>query len=410
LNGDLGEDRRGWLNRTVAAFGLTSLLSDLGHEMATAVLPLQLIRLGLGATALGAIEGIADAASGLAKLAGGVAGQRIARKKPWAAAGYAVTAIGTAALGFVSSLPVFVALRSTAWVGRGFRGPLRDYLVSDSVEPRYYARAFGLERAGDMIGAVVGPLLALSLLAAGIAFKNVLLVAIVPGLLAAACVLWLVKEHAHDRRAVRSTVLRPAMPRGFWPLGGAVLVFGLGDFSRSFLILAVAKAAPVADNGRVVLFGLPVLLYALHNGVSALATFPSGHLADRFGRRRVLAVGYGLGLSVNLALAFASHSIVAVGFAFLLSGVAIAIEETVEKACVAELLPREVRSYGLGILASANAVGDMVSSIGVGLLWDRMGARVAFGSAAGCSAAGLLFLVAIARRRDRGLPTESSSS
>ena len=409
MSRDVADGRPGWLNRTVAAFGLTSLLSDVGHEMATSVLPLQLARLGLGATALGAIEGIADAASGLAKLAGGVAGQRIARKKPWTAAGYALTAICTSALGFVATLPVFVALRSAAWVGRGFRGPLRDFLVSDSVEPRFYARAFGVERAGDMIGAVAGPLLALSLLAAGIAFKSVLLIAIVPGLLAAGCVIWLVKERAHDP-AAPTALLRPAMPRGYWPLVGAVLVFGLGDFSRSFLILAVAKAAPVADDGKAMLFGLPVLLYALHNGVSALATFPSGHLADRFGRRLVLAAGYFLGLGVNLTLAFGSHSLAAVCFAFLLSGVAIAVEETVEKACVSEMLPRESRSYGLGVLATANAAGDMVSSIGVGVLWDRMGAGVAFGSAAGCSAAGLILLVAIARRGDRGAPNAVSSS
>jgi MFS family permease len=410
LGGITGEGKRGWLNRTVAAFGLTSLLSDAGHEMATSVLPLQLTRLGLGASALGAIEGIADAASGLAKLAGGVAGQRITRKRPWTAAGYAVTALGTSALGFVSTLPLFVALRSTAWAGRGFRGPLRDFLVSDSVEPRYYARAFGLERAGDMIGAVAGPLLALSLLAAGVAMKSVLLIAVVPGLLAAACVMGLVKERAHDPAAGHGTMLRPSMPRGYWPLLGAVLLFGLGDFSRSFLILAVAKATPIADSGKAVLFGLPVLLYALHNGVSAIATFPSGHFADRFGRRRVLAVGYLLGLGVNLTLAAASRSLTAVCFAFLLSGVAIAIEETVEKACVAEMLPRESRSYGLGVLATANAVGDVVSSVAIGLLWDRLGAPVAFGSAAACSAAGLLLLLAIARRGDRGAPISASSA
>ena len=376
--------------------------------MATSVLPMQLARLGFGATALGAIEGIADAASGLAKLAGGIAGQRIARKKPWTAAGYAVTAVCTSALGFAAALPALVALRCLAWIGRGFRGPLRDFLVSDSVEPRFYARAFGLERAGDMIGAVVGPLLALSLLAAGIAFRSVLVIAVVPGLLAAACVAWLVRERPHEPDEARRARLRPAMPDGYWPLVGAVLLFGLGDFSRSFLILAVAKAAPAADDGKALLFGLPVLLYAFHNGVSAVASFPSGHLADRFGRRRVLAGGYLLGLGVNLTLSVGSRSILAVGAAFLLSGVAVAVEETVEKACVAELLPRESRTYGLGILATANAVGDMVSSLSVGILWDRMGAGVAFGSAAACSALGLVLLMAIARRR--GLPAANASS
>jgi MFS family permease len=392
---------RGWVNRTVAAFGLTSLLSDVGHEMATSVLPLQLARLGLGATALGAIEGLADAAAGISKLAGGIAGQRIARKKPWTTAGYALTAVCTSALGFAASLPALAALRCLAWIGRGFRGPLRDFLVSDAVEPRFYARAFGLERAGDMIGAVAGPLLAVALLASGIALRSVLLIAVVPGLLAAGCVAWLVVEHPRHPDERRVAPLRPAMPRGYWPLVGAVFAFGLGDFSRSFLILAAAKAAPIVDFGQAGMFGVPVLLYALHNGVSAVATMPSGHLADRFGRRRVLAAGYALGLGVNLTLASASRSVAAVGLAVLLSGVAVAIAQTVEKACVSELLPRESRSYGLGLLAAADAVGDMVSSLGVGLLWDRLGASAAFGSAAACSAAGLLLLVATGRRSRR---------
>ena len=358
--------------------------------MATAVLPLQLASLGLGATGLGAIEGLADAASGLAKLIGGAVGQRLARKRPWTAAGYAVTAVCTSALGFTSSLPALMGLRSAAWAGRGFRSPMRDFLVSDSVEPRFYARAFGVERAGDMIGAIAGPLVALALLATGIAFQSVLLIAIVPGLAAAACVMFLVRERISDPAKARAAALRPAMPSGYWPLIGAVLVFGLGDFSRSFLILAIAKTAPSV--------GLPVVLYALHNGVSALATFPAGHLADRFGRRRVLAAGYALGLGVNLTLAIASHSIPGVCVAFLLSGLAIAVEETVEKACVAEVLPRETRSYGLGVLATANALGDMVSSVGVGLLWDRVGPGAAFGSAAACSGAGALLLFAVSRR------------
>jgi hypothetical protein len=97
-----------------------------------------------------------------------------------------------------------------------------------------------------------------------------------------------------------------------------------------------------------------------------------------------------------LTLALGSRSLAAVGFAFLLSGIAIAVEETVEKACVAEMLARECRSYGLGVLATANAVGDVVSSVGIGVLWDRLGAPAAFGSAAACSAAGVVLLVTIA--------------
>src|SRR6185295_16018944 len=120
--------------------------------------------------------------------------------------------------------------------------------------------AFGVERAGDMIGAVLGPMLALTLLSAGVAFRSVLLVALVPGMLAAGCVLALVRETAHDAASSPKAALRPAMPRGYWPLVAAVAVFGLGDFSRSFLILAVVKASPAVDGGSAA-FGLPVLLY-----------------------------------------------------------------------------------------------------------------------------------------------------
>lgn len=399
--GEAGDGPKGgWLNRTVAAFGLTSFLSDLGHEMATAVLPMHLARMGFGATALGVIEGFADAAGGLSKLAGGLAGQRLRRKKPWTSAGYAVTAVGTSALGFVASVPALAAFRAAAWIGRGFRGPLRDYLISDSVEPRYYGRAFGLERAGDMVGAVAGPLLALSLVAAGLAFRGVLVVALLPGLLAAACVALIVRERSDAPEGTARPPLRPPMPAGYWPLVAAVLVFGIGDFARSFLILAVAKTIPAPTSAaRLTAYGLPVLLYAAHNAISAVATYPAGHAADRFGRRRTLAAGYALGIGVNLLLALGMGTLIAVAGAFLLSGVAIAIEETVEKATVAEVLPRESRSHGLGVLATANAAGDVVSSVMVGVLWDRVGPGAAFGTAAACSVAGLVLLVAVSRGR-----------
>ena len=400
------EARRGWLNRTVAGFGLTSLLSDVGHEMATSILPMHLAQIGLGSAALGAIEGVADAASGIAKLLGGMAGQRLRRKKPATSAGYAVTALCTSALGLVASLPALVVLRSAAWFGRGFRGPLRDFLVADSVEPRFYGRAFGVERAGDMIGAVVGPLAALALLAAGLLYRSVLLIAVLPGLAAAASVVLLVKERPHASGSPLANAVRPPMPAGYWPLLAAIFLFGLGDFARSFLILAVARAAPpVAAAGPIAAIGLPVLLYAVHNGVSAVATFPAGHAADSRGHRPVLAVGYALGLAVNVALALGSRSLAAVAVAFVLSGMAIAVEETVEKACVAEMLTREVRSYGLGVLASANAAADMASSVFVGLMWDRAGAGIAFGTAAACSAVGLLTLLALGRgKRSRRAP------
>ena len=380
-----------WINATVVGLALTSLLSDVSHEMATAVLPMYLASLGLGALALGVVEGIADLVSGLAKLAGGIAGQKLPRKKPVTAACYALTALGTSAIGFVATVPWLLAMRSVAWAGRGFRGPLRDVLMADAVAPGQYGRAYGLERAGDMVGAVLGPLVALALIASGIAFRSMLLLALVPGLAAAACVLVLVRERAF-RPAKQATTLRgmhAALPAGFWPLVAAILAFGCGDFSRSLLILAAVKATGGGDG---LAFGIPVALYAIHNLVSAGATVPAGRAADRSGCRRVLLVGYALGLACNGLLAVGHGSIVLVATAFAVSGVYIAIEETAEKALVAEILARDVRAYGMGVLATANAVGDVVSSVAVGFLWQKVGAGTAFGAAAACSALGLVML------------------
>ena len=288
-------------------------------------------------------------------------------------------------------------MRSLAWIGRGFRGPLRDFLMADAVEPTHYGRAFGLERAGDMIGAVVGPLLAIALITAGVAFRGMLLIALIPGLAAAACVMFLVRERRFRPEGETRTIrgMHGSLPRRFRPLVAAILVFGIGDFSRSFLILAAAKASGAggAVNLGWLAVAMPVAMYAAHNLISAVATFPAGRASDTFGRRRVLAVGYGLGLGCNVLLALGHGSLALVAAAFVVSGIYIAIEETAEKALVAEMLPREIRAYGLGILVAANAAGDMISSVGVGLLWDSIGAGAAFGAAAVFSGIGLLMLI-----------------
>ncbi len=149
-----------WVNRTIAGIVLATFFSDCSHELSTAVLPLYLATLGHGPAALAVIEGVADFLVSLSKLAGGLLGQAVRRKQPLVAAGYLITAGATGALGLVTSVTGLVTLRSVAWISRGYRGPLRDSLLSDAVERTHYGRAFGLERSGDMLGAVVGPLAA----------------------------------------------------------------------------------------------------------------------------------------------------------------------------------------------------------------------------------------------------------
>lgn len=397
----MGGPKRSWRNSTVLGFSLASFLSDASHEMATAVLPLYLRHLGLGASVLGLIEGVADLSGSGSKWLSGAIGQRTRHKKAMTATAYAVTTVCVGAFSLVTRVLPFLILRAVAWASRGFRGPLRDTMLAESVDPENYGKAYGLERAGDMAGAVVGPLAAVGLLAIGTSLPRIFLWTLVPGFGAALAVVFLVREARPDDAGLRSRPLRPSLPGRYWAFLAAVLLFGMGDFSRTFLIFEAAARMPAGEANA--LLSIPVLLYVGHNLVSGFATVPAGALTDRWSYGRTLLLGYGLGLGFNLGLAFLPDGIGWLVPLFVVSGVYIAIEETVEKATAARMIAPEARSYALGMLATANAVGDLASSLLTGFLLDHAGRVWAYGTAAVFSAAGVLTLAAVIRRsRDGG--------
>ena len=373
--------RKGWLNRTTLGISLASLFSDVSHELATAVLPAFLVSLGAGPAALGWIEGGADGLSALAKLWGGVTADRVRRRKPLASLGYLVTGVGTAAIGLCANAWQVMLCRMVAWIGRGSRSPARDVLMAEGSPPEAHGRAFGLERAGDATGAVLGPLLAMGLLARGVAPRQLMLVSLVPGLLAFLAIAWLVAEAPHVPRRVRFG-LRDELKGTGWPFQrylSGILLFGCGDFSRTLLILYATQhltGSLFSLRGAAAAVGL----YVLHNAVSAFASFPIGSLADRIGHRRVVIGGYLLAAATTLGFAVAPPTPAWLVLMFAGSGTYVAAEEVAEKAYAASLLPAARRGAGMGLLAATNGVGDMVSSAVVGTLWSV--APVAWGFAA----------------------------
>lgn len=400
---DRAPSRWAWLNTTVLGIVLATFFSDLSHEMATSVLPLYLLTIGLGPAALGLIEGFGDFLLSLSKLGGGFLGHHVRSKRIWCSLGYLITALGTALMALVQGVVGLLTLRSLAWIGRGFRSPLRDALLADNVESRYHGRAYGLERAADMLGAVGGQLLAIGLLLWAIPVSYILLGALLPGLLAAGSMFFLTRDRAEpEAPEVVTPASRSSFPPTFYWFLGGVLLFGMGDFSRSFLILLTATAFGSTDITPGILT-FSVSLYLVHNLVSALAAYPVGALADRWARMPVLTVGYGLGVVTNVLLAIWSGWLPGLILAVVLSGVYIAVEETVEKATAAQLLPPELRSLGFGLLACVNAVGDMVSSVGVGYLLQAGQGTLAFSLAATMGLLGMLWLL-VFRTRMQPLP------
>jgi enolase len=403
LDGDGGGSRRSWLNRNVVGMSLTSLLSDAGHEMATAILPAFLATLGVSAAGLGAIEGVADTVASFAKLGSGWWSDRIGHRKAIAVGGYALTGAAKALFALAAGWPLVLTGRVLAWFGRGIRGSLRDAMLVESVEPADVGKAFGFHRAGDTIGAVVGPLLgvaAIGLLHGRFAdpsmpFRVAFLLTLVPGLGSALAFALMVREQRrapnHELRFWRSI---RGLPRAYRRFLVGVFVFGLADFAPTLLILrATDLLAPVHGVARAA--QLAALLYALRNALYAGAAFPVGALADRIGRRGLLASGYAIAALTFVGFMHSSTELWYLALLFAAAGVFMAAEDALEGAIAAELLPAPTRGLGYGVLGTVNGIGDLFSSVIVGLLWAHVSVAAGLAYAAVLSVVGAALILRV---------------
>jgi len=368
-----------WLNRTVIGVGLASLFSDWSHEIATAVMPAFLATMGVAAAWMGAIEGIADGLSSLTKMASGFYTDKLPRRKPIAVSGYIITALGTASFGLATSAWHVLIARAGAWLGRGVRTPVKKALLAAAVTKETYGRAFGFERMMDTIGAIVGPASALGLLQLfHHNYSKLFAVTLIPGLLAAAMIAFVVVEKkrlpvAHVSFGERLRQL-PAVYRNFLL---AVGLFGAGDFAHTMLILlATQKLAPTLGAAKAA--SVAVGLYVLHNVFYASFSPVAGWLADHFKKKFVLATGYGLAALMTVLIAVLPFSVWSFAGIFILGGIYIAVEETLEDSFCAELVGEGHHGMAFGVLATVNGAGDFLSSIIVGALWTAAGTTVAF--------------------------------
>ncbi len=372
-----------WLNRTVIGIGLASLLSDWSHEIATAALPAFLATLGVAAAWLGVIEGVSDGLASFAKMASGYYTDRLPRRKPIAVAGYIVTALGTAAFGLATNAWHVLFARASAWLGRGVRTPVRKALLAASVPPAAYGRAFGLERAMDTMGAIVGPLSALAILeATQHNYRALFAWTLLPGLLAAAVIGFVVNERTRSAVAHVSFGERlRSLPHPYRKFVAAVALFGAGDFAHSMLILLAAqKLAPSLGAARAA--SIAVTLYVLHNAFYAGFSLLAGYLADRIPKNLLLAAGYALAGVMTIAIIVLPPTVWTMAAVFVIGGTYIAVEETLEDSLCAELVNESHHGMAFGVLATVNGIGDLISSVVVGVLWTTFGTEVAFGYSA----------------------------
>jgi MFS family permease len=379
-----------WLNPNVVGIGTTSLFSDLSHETATAILPVFLSSLRAPPAALGIVEGVADAISSFAKMGSGYFSDKSGIRKPIAVVGYILTAIATASFGLARTWVHILVGRTLGWFGRGIRNPIRNAILTESTVPEAYGKTFGLERALDTAGAILGPLAALWLITI-LSYRQVFLLTLAPGMIAALVFALVVK--AKYRAANPELTFRASLknlPSRFKLFLVAAGIFGMGDFAHTLLILRATQVLTPAnplDAGQ-----LAISLYVVHNVVYALGSYPVGALGDKIGKKVVLVGGYFIGAAMSVGMLFNTSSYTYLAILFVLGGFYIAVQDALEKAMAADLLPDKLRGTGYGALATVNGMGDFVSSTVVGLLWTSFSPAAGFGYAAVLMLLGALIL------------------
>jgi len=384
-----------WLNSTVIGASITSFLSDTSHEIVTVFLPSFLIMLNAPVYALGLIEGVSDGLSSFAKLFSGYYADKLKKRKEFSMLGYVATGFFPVILAIATSWPVVLAGRAFGWLGRGVRGPPRDAILANSVEKKNLGKAFGIHRTGDTLGAIAGPLVAVYLVSnMQISLREIFWISVIPGVLAAVTFWLLVTEKKGAQySSTKSFMLSlKEMPNRFKVFTIAVLSFGIADFSHTLLIFfAVSQLSP--SMGLTGAAAAGAMLYLIRNIFYALLSYPFGYLGDRFGRRKMLALGYGMAVVTFMGFIFAPTNLFSYSILFALAGAFIAAEDSLEGAVTGELLGDEKRGLGYGILSTANGIGDFASSIIVSSLWSLFGFVAGFAFSAAVGLIGTLILL-----------------
>ncbi len=403
-------DRRA-LPGTVKALAFVSFLTDVASDMIYPLLPVFLSTvLGVSAAGLGLIEGVAESVSSLLRLPAGWYSDRIRRRKPLVVVGYALAALVRPLIGLAQGLGQVMAIRATDRFGKGVRTAPRDALIADSVDESQRGYAYGLHRASDSAGSVIGPLVAWAVLTLGLTdMRGLFLWAFLPGLLSLLMLVLFVREKrpTPDSPPVASATATDVVS-GTGPLGApfrryllVLFVFTLSTSTDAFLLLRASQLG--------VSTALIPILWAMLHIVKSVATFVGGALSDRLGRRPLIVGGWLVYAITYVGFAFATEQWQAWAL-FVVYGFYFGMTEGPEKALVADLAPVSRRGAAFGWFNATVGLAALPASVLFGLVWDSFGASFAFLVGAGLAAVSAVLFILLVPMRGAGKTTPVRST
>lgn len=403
------------LPRAVIVLGWVSFFTDASADMIYPLVPAFLVSLGGGATALGWLEGVAEAASAAIKLWAGRKIDRAAHPKRFVVAGYGISALARPLYALASAPIHAVLVRVADRVGKGLRGPPRDAMLAAVVDEARRGHAFGFHRMMDNFGGVAGPLLAFVLLRlAELPLRTLFVASVVPGLASVLIAQVFLqaptkaqRPEARDERApepadgpeVRAGEERASLRDLPWRFFLVTAVFTLAASGDLFLMRRLT------DLGLDIAY-VPVAWVSLQL-LKGLFNVPGGRASDRYGRRRVLAIAWLL-----YAITYMSFGVVQSWWAAWLLIVPYALHyglaEAGQRALLTDLAPEAVRGRSFGVLLAIEGIFVLPANVGFGWIFDRWGAKTAFTAAAGCAALAAVLLAALVRPYAGTMRTRSS--
>lgn len=370
------------LTRNIIIISVVSFFTDVASEMLYPVMPLYLKSIGYGVILVGLIEAAAEAVSGFNKLFFGHLSDFFKKRKIFIQIGYGISAVAKPLIGLIPVGGFIFFARVLDRAGKGIRTTPRDALIASEVAPEYRSRAFGFHRAIDTFGAVLGPVIAfLLLLKYPGQYALICILALIPGLIALALTFYIrEKKEVVSQESLSKPIERNTF-KGFKeffktsPIAYKKLVLGfffvsLINSSNMFLILR-AKEAGVTD--MFILFG-----YIAYNIVFALACYPVGMIADKFGHKKMYITSILLFALTYMFFGSAFTGLYTFIILFSMYGIFSAIEETTGKSWLSLHIPAESRGKGFGLHLGLNTLGFLSGSILAGVLWHYFGSVYVF--------------------------------